>query len=54
MLFFYLALYFALAIPTSIVIWAALNAAQESEWKDVHPFENYERNIHTKTYPHYQ
>ena len=38
MLFFYTALYFVLTIPTFIVIWTALNAAQESDRRGIHPF----------------
>jgi hypothetical protein len=51
---FFLILYFSLAILALIIIWMALNAAQQSDRKGIHPFENYERNIHAKTYPRYQ
>jgi len=54
MLFFCVTLYFSLAIPAFIIIWMALNAAQQSDRKGIHPFENYERNVYAKTYPRYQ
>ena len=54
MLFFFLAIYFAFTISAFSILWAALNAAQESDGKGIHLFENHERNIHGKTYPRYQ
>jgi hypothetical protein len=38
MLIFCLAIYLAFTIPTLVILWAALNVAQESDERGIHPF----------------
>lgn len=38
MLLFCLAVYLVFAVPTCMILWAALNAAKNSDQKGIHPF----------------